>query len=172
MWDMRQSIPTQTIETQSHIKAADMAINGMALSPWDAHSLLTAHADHNVRLWDLRRFDSPIHTFESHQDAVDSVRWSPHEEVKFMSFSADRRVMVWDLSQIGAEQDPEEAEDGPPELFFTHGGHRARVWDCSWNRHDPSTLASVAEDNSLHVWQISSSLLEDSDDELDEVEVE
>ena len=31
-------------------------------------------------------------------------------------------------SKIGEEQSPEDAEDGPPELLFIHGGHTAK--DC------------------------------------------
>ena len=47
----------------------------------------------------------------------------------------DRRVIVWDLSRIGQEQTAEEAEDGPAELLFIHGGHTSRVNDIAWNRH-------------------------------------
>ena len=35
--------------------------------------------------------------------------------------------MVWDLSRIGDEQSPDDAEDGPPELLFIHGGHTSKV---------------------------------------------
>jgi hypothetical protein len=31
---------------------------------------------------------------------------------------------------------PEEREDGPPELLFMHGGHRAKVNDFSWNAEE------------------------------------
>lgn len=34
---------------------------------------------------------------------------------------------MWDLSKIGEEQSPEDAEDGPPELLFIHGGHTAKI---------------------------------------------
>ena len=36
-------------------------------------------------------------------------------------------MMIWDLAKIGADQDPEDAEDGPPELLFVHGGHTSKV---------------------------------------------
>ena len=39
----------------------------------------------------------------------------------------DRRLHVWDLSKIGEEQTAEDAEDGPPELLFIHGGHTAKI---------------------------------------------
>lgn len=37
------------------------------------------------------------------------------------------RINIWDLSKIGEEQAPEDAEDGPPELLFIHGGHTDKV---------------------------------------------
>jgi hypothetical protein len=40
---------------------------------------------------------------------------------------------IWNLAAIGEEQTPDDAEDGPPELLFIHGGHTARVSDLSWS---------------------------------------
>ena len=48
-------------------------------------------------------------------------------------------------------QAPEDAEDGPPELLFIHGGHTSKVSDFAWNSLDDWVLASVAEDNILQV---------------------
>jgi histone-binding protein RBBP4 len=83
------------------------------------------------------------------------VEWSPFNESILGSASADRRVGIWDLSRIGMEQSPEDAEDGPPELLFLHGGHTSKVSDFSWNDQDPWTIASVSEDNVLQVWQMA-----------------
>lgn len=56
--------------------------------------------------------------FSFYADAeVFQVQWSPHYETILGSCGSDRRLNVWDLSRIGAEQTPEEAEDGPPELL-------------------------------------------------------
>ena len=70
---------------------------------------------------------------------------------------------MWDLSRIGEEQSPEDAEDGPPELLFIHGGHTAKIPDFSWNANDDLVMASVAEDNILHVWQMASNILNDEE---------
>jgi len=72
---------------------------------------------------------------------------------------------MWDLSKIGVEQAPEDAEDGPPELLFVHGGHTAKVADFSWNANDPWVIASVAEDNILQVWQIAENIYADVDED-------
>ena len=82
------------------------------------------------------------------------------------SCGAERRVMVWDLSRVGAEQNAEDAEDGPPELLFSHGGHTARVSDFAWNARQEWTLASVAEDHELQIWRPASALFQDEEGEL------
>ncbi len=58
---------------------------------------------------------------------VVQVDWAPFSEHIVASSGSDRRVITWDLSRIGAEQSSEDAEDGPPELLFIHGGHTAKV---------------------------------------------
>lgn len=55
------------------------------------------------------------------------MQWSPHNETILASSGTDRRLHVWDLSKIGEEQSSEDAEDGPPELLFIHGGHTAKI---------------------------------------------
>jgi histone-binding protein RBBP4 len=54
-----------------------------------------------------------------------------HNETILASSGTDRRLNVWDLSKTGEEQSPEDAEDGPPELLFIHGGHPAKISDLS-----------------------------------------
>ncbi|CAM9833956.1 unnamed protein product, partial [Choristocarpus tenellus] len=89
------------------------------------------------------------------------VQWAPFDEAILGSCSADRRVKVWSLNKIGEEQTPEDADDGPPELLFIHGGHTSRVCDFSWNLTDDWVCASVSEDNILQVWQMAENIYTD-----------
>ena len=100
-------------------------------------------------LWDLRK------TGKGHSRGQRVLDWAPYDEAILGSGSADRRVNIWDVNKIGNEQTPEEAEDGPPELYFVHGGHKAAVSDFSWNEHADfaGVIASVDERNVLQIWQ-------------------
>ena len=70
-------------------------------------------------------------------------------------------------SKIGMEQSAEDAEDGPPELLFIHGGHTSKVSDFAWNETDPWVLSSVAEDNILQVWQMAENIYNEADGPAD-----
>ena len=72
--------------------------------------------------------------------------------------------MTYDLFRIGDEQLELDAEDGPPELLFSHGGHKAKISDFSWNKNEPWVISSVADDNTLQVWQMDEGIYRDDDD--------
>jgi histone-binding protein RBBP4 len=92
-------------------------------------------------------------------------------ETVLASSAADKRVMIWDVSRIGDEQAEEDANDGPPELLFVHGGHTAKISELSWNPTQKWVMASVAEDNILQIWEMAESIycddnyLHDNDDD-------
>jgi histone-binding protein RBBP4 len=151
---------TSTSQPAHKVKAHSQPVNSLSFNPSAEFVLLTASSDKTVALWDLRNLKLKLHSFEGHRDEVTTVAWSPHEEPIFASAGNDRRVIMWDLSRIGNEQTPEDAEDGPPELLFMHGGHTNRVSDISWNPSDPWVMCSAAEDNIIQVWQPVLSSLE------------
>ena len=84
-------------------------------------------ADKRLPRWDILR------DYSSHGPLMDTMRVWP----------------VLSASLRAARQAPEDAEDGPPELLFIHGGHTSKVSDFSWNVSDDWVIASVAEDNIL-----------------------
>lgn len=120
--------------------------------------MLTGSSDSIVKLWDIRKISRAVHEFHGHQSNVVQVQWSPHDIALFATCSEDKRVIIWDIAKIGEEQTSEDAEDGPPELFFTHGGHTGQTSDICWNKNDKWTMASVAEDNILHIWKPSDAI--------------
>ncbi|PSC71192.1 WD-40 repeat-containing MSI1 [Micractinium conductrix] len=151
IWDLRKpSNAAQDKEVEAHTAE----VNCLAFNPFNEYVVATGSADKTVALWDMRNMTSKLHLFERHEEEVFQVGWSPHNETILASSGADRRLMVWDLSRIGEEQTPEDAEDGPPELLFIHGGHTAKISDFAWNGGDEWVVASVAEDNILQIWQM------------------
>lgn len=129
-------------------------INCLAFNPANENFLATGSADRTIVLWDLRNMYMPLHAMTNgHSDNIDSIAWSPHFETVLASCSSDRRVMIWDTAQIGADQTEEEKAQGPPELIFIHGGHTEAVSDVAWSPQLPWVLASVSNDNHLHIFK-------------------
>ncbi|CDI97128.1 Histone-binding protein RBBP4 [Echinococcus granulosus] len=158
---------TATASKPSHCVEAHAAeVNCLSFNPFSEFILATGSADRTVALWDLRSLHMKLHSFESHKDEIFQVQWSPHHETILASSGTDRRLHVWDLSKIGEEQTPEEAEDGPPELLFIHGGHTAKISDFSWNPCVPWVVCSVSEDNILQVWQMAENIYNEDEPPL------
>ncbi|GFV27697.1 probable histone-binding protein Caf1 [Trichonephila clavipes] len=162
IWDTRScntSKPSHTVDAHT------AEVNCLSFNPYSEFILATGSADKTVALWDLRNLKLKLHSFESHKDEIFQVQWSPHNETILASSGTDRRLHVWDLSKIGEEQSPEDAEDGPPELLFIHGGHTAKISDFSWNPNEPWVICSVSEDNIMQVWQMAENIYNDEEPE-------
>lgn len=162
IWDLR------TNQTEHRVKVHEREVNYISFNPYNEWVLATASSDSTVGLFDIRKLAVPLHVLTSHEGEVFQVEWDPNHETVLASSGDDRRLMVWDLNRIGEEQLEMEldAEDGPPELLFSHGGHKAKISDFSWNKDEPWVISSVAEDNSLQVWQMAESIYRDDDDDV------
>ncbi|TMS18090.1 Histone-binding protein RBBP4 [Larimichthys crocea] len=162
IWDTRSN---NTSKPSHAVDAHTAEVNCLSFNPYSEFILASGSADKTVALWDLRNLKLKLHSFESHKDEIFQVQWSPHNETILASSGTDRRLNVWDLSKIGEEQSPEDAEDGPPELLFIHGGHTAKISDFSWNPNEPWVICSVSEDNIMQVWQMAENIYNDEDPE-------
>ncbi|WFC98420.1 Histone acetyltransferase type B subunit 2 [Malassezia yamatoensis] len=168
LWDTRESSDSP----KHRIEAHSAEVNAVSFSLASEYILATGSSDKTVALWDLRNLSVCLHSLEAHTDEVLQIAWSPHHETLLASASADRRVNIWDLSRIGEEQTAEDAEDGPAELLFVHGGHTSRPTDMAWSPQDPCKVATSAEDNIVMVWQPANSIIEPADIEPDVAELE
>ncbi|TKW34364.1 hypothetical protein SEVIR_2G302200v4 [Setaria viridis] len=152
MWDLRTNKPEQ------YIAAHEKEVNSLSFNPFNEWILATASGDATVKLFDMRKLSRSLHTFDSHEGEVFQVEWNPNLATVLASSAADKRVMIWDVNRIGDEQSEEDADDGPPELLFVHGGHTAKISELSWNPSEKWVVASVAEDNVLQIWEMAESI--------------
>jgi len=159
IWDSRDKDGKPSNQVVAH----NAEVNSIAFNPFNEWILATGSSDKTVGLWDLRKLSKKLHSFEQHTDEVFQVQWSPFNETILGSCSVDRRLNIWDVSRIGEEQSAQEAEDGPPELLFIHGGHTAKISDFSWNPNETWVVASVAEDNILQIWQMAENIYNEDD---------
>lgn len=132
--------------------------NTLAFSKHSKNLFAAAGNDSNIYLYDMRNTSEPLHSMSGHEDSVTNLEFDDHEDGIVVSSGADRRVIVWDLAEIGAEQLPEDAEDGTPEVLMVHAGHRSPINDFSINPNIPWLMASSEEDNIIQVWKCSSKL--------------
>lgn len=176
IYDLR----TRTVPVSSFHSEGSKGVNSLTFSPFSKNLLAIGNANSNVTLLDLRRMSSstsnqgpgPLHTMMGHGDAITSLEFSPHNDGIIASGSQDRRVIIWDLSKIGEEQVQEDAEDGCPEILMMHAGHTGSVSDISWCPFMDWTLASVADDNIVHLWELSKSIVLDETTLLSDADLE
>ncbi|KAG2177007.1 hypothetical protein INT43_007661 [Umbelopsis isabellina] len=154
IWDTRAS-PDKPIY---NVKAHNAEVNCVEFNPASQWVLATGSGDKTAALWDLRNLDSRLHSLEGHREEILQLSWSPHHESVLATAGSDRRINVWDLARIGDDLSTEDAEDGPPELLFVHGGHTNKISDFGWNPVQPWVLASAAEDNIVQVWQMANNI--------------
>ena len=155
VWDIREKKCVQVVI------AHESNANSVDINPINKTLLITGSSDTTINLWDIRKLNEKTYTFKSHKEDIMTVRWNHKYESIFASSSLDRRLLIWDLSKIGAELNEADKEDGPPELLFMHGGHISRVNDFDWNSFEGKELmiASVEEENNLHVFELANSIL-------------
>lgn len=132
--------------------------NTLAFSAHSTNLFAAAGTDSMVYLYDRRRASKPLHMMPGHEDAVTCLEFHPQEDGVLLSAGSDRRTILWDLAEIGAEQVPDDADDGSPEVMMIHAGHRSSINDFSLNPNIPWLTATTEEENIVQVWKPSSKL--------------
>ncbi|XP_012887563.1 PREDICTED: histone-binding protein RBBP7 [Dipodomys ordii] len=156
IWDTRSN----TTSKPSHLVDAHTAeVNCLSFNPYSEFILATGSADKTVALWDLRNLKLKLHTFESHKDEI--FQW--FNVLSYALRYNNENITFFVNSKIGEEQSAEDAEDGPPELLFIHGGHTAKISDFSWNPNEPWVICSVSEDNIMQIWQMAENIYNDEE---------
>lgn len=125
-----------------------ISVNSVSINPMDTYCFASGNSEGRIELWDLRNFKSHIAQISSHTDAITQLKWHPKFKCVLGSSSADRLVRVFNLASSSKQQ-----------LLFNHEGHMLGVNDFDWSKHIDWMIASVADDNSVHVWHPAKHLL-------------
>lgn len=121
-------------------------VNSVSVNPGNAFCIATGHSNGSLGIYDIRGLDGSVFERIPHQDSITQVKWHPKYHGVVGSSSADKLVKLHDISSDG-------------ELLFDHQGHMLGVNDFDWSLHEDWMVASVADDNSLHLWKPASHLV-------------
>lgn len=89
LWDLRdckKPRPLSTVSGASHLK-------------WNSANsdLLATTHDGDVRIWDMRKGDTPVTYISAHLSKINGLDWSPVDGHKLLTCSLDNAVKVWDI---------------------------------------------------------------------------
>ncbi|KAM9923104.1 hypothetical protein OXX59_005386 [Metschnikowia pulcherrima] len=115
-------------------------INSISINPSNDFCVATGDAEGQIDIYDIRAMQEKATSLKAHEDAITQVKWHPKFRSVLGSSSADKSVRLFDV-----------ADENP--LFFSHEGHMLGVNDFDWSMHEDWMIASVADDNSLHLWK-------------------
>ncbi|KAI3695138.1 hypothetical protein L1987_78126 [Smallanthus sonchifolius] len=94
IWDIRS--PSATKSAQSVI-AHQSEVNCLAFNPFNEWVLATGSTDKTVKLFDLRKLNPALQTFDFHREEVFQVGWNPQNDTILGSCCLGRRIMVWEF---------------------------------------------------------------------------
>lgn len=91
IWDLRDgarkpSLSMHSIAGATQVKWAKM----------DDHYLATSH-EGDVRIWDKRKSNTPIHYITAHLSKINGIDWNPSSSGQFVTCSQDGNIKFWDL---------------------------------------------------------------------------
>ncbi|KAI5969393.1 MSI1 [Candida margitis] len=141
--DEAGDLRVQDIRGEVISKQLSTAANSIAVNPNFSTVLATGDSVGSIKVWDLRNFDEPVQSFTPHSKSITQLKWHPKFAQIIASSSTDCSVKLHNLSN---KEEP---------TIFQHLGHMLGVNDFDWSCADDWMIASVADDNSLHVWKPS-----------------
>lgn len=120
--------------------------NSVSVNPGNNFCIASGHSDGTLGIYDIRALSASVFESAIHGDSITQVKWHPKFHGVLGSSSADKLVKLHDMSRENT-------------LLFDHQGHMLGVNDFDWSLHEDWMVASVADDNSLHVWKPAAKLV-------------
>ncbi|RLV95696.1 Chromatin assembly factor 1 subunit p50 [Spathaspora sp. JA1] len=141
IYDTRENNPVVvSVQISSH------GVDSISFNPGFSSGFATGDSQGIIKIWDLRSLTQqqtqPVQELTNvHTDSITQLSWHPKFHNVLASSSSDHSVKLHDVAESTC--------------FFSHLGHMLGVNDFDWSYADDWMIASVADDNSLHVWKPS-----------------
>ncbi|KAI1846575.1 hypothetical protein JX265_010694 [Neoarthrinium moseri] len=135
LYDLRTSMPlAKTV--------LNFATNALSWNPMEAFNIAAASEDHNVYIFDMRRFDRALNVLKDHVAAVMDVEFSPTGQ-ELVTASYDRTVRLWSRDK-GHSRD------------IYHTKRMQRVFSAKWTP-DSKYILSGSDDGNIRLWRANAS---------------
>ncbi|KAH8677314.1 SOF1 protein [Xylariales sp. PMI_506] len=135
LYDLRTSMPlAKTV--------LNFASNALAWNPMEAFNFAAASEDHNVYIFDMRKFDRALNVLKDHVAAVMDVEFSPTGQ-ELVTASYDRTIRLWNRDK-GHSRD------------IYHTKRMQRVFCARWTP-DSKYVLSGSDDGNLRLWRANAS---------------
>lgn len=120
-------------------------VNTVCFHPIEPSLLVSCSQDGTIKLFDLRKKDKSVETFNSGSQSVRDIQFSPHHVSQYHQVSSvqeNGNVQMWDFRR----------GDRPEKVFTAHNGP---VFSCDWHPVEKKWLATAGRDKSIKVWDLS-----------------
>ncbi|KAH9907879.1 WD40 repeat-like protein [Xylariomycetidae sp. FL2044] len=135
LYDLRTSSPL----ARTYL---NFSCNKLAWNPVEPMNFAAASEDHNIYIFDMRKFDRALNILRDHVAAVLDVEFSPTGE-ELVSASYDRTIRLWSRDK-GHSRD------------LYHTKRMQRVWAATWTP-DAKFLLSGSDDGNVRIWRANAS---------------
>ncbi|KAK1772477.1 U3 small nucleolar RNA associated protein [Phialemonium atrogriseum] len=135
LYDLRTSTPI--LKT-----VLNFSSNKIVFNPMEAMNLAVANEDHNIYIFDMRKFDRALNVLKDHVAAVMDVEFSPTGE-ELVSASYDRTIRLWNRDK-GHSRD------------IYHTKRMQRVFCSKWTP-DSKYILTGSQDGNIRLWRANAS---------------
>ena len=141
-WFPPHSPPLFTLRNTLHWRGTfaehTYCVYSAAWSPVNSEAFASASGDCTVKVWDLRRPQSPS-TLRAHDFHILSLDWCKYNDFVLATGSVDKSIRVWDIRS-------------PTRPVATLQGHTYAVRRVVFSAHHETLLGSCSYDMSMCLW--------------------
>ncbi len=143
LWDPRQKHAIDYISNEFPILAVSFTSTGS--------TLFSSGINPDIDAWDLRNFNNPIYSIESHVDSVTSLQVCPNDDSFLVSNSFDNTVKTHDIKPFVVNQKSPEQRNQNRTIASYYGsitgGIEQKLIKCRWSNGTGENLKIISGSN-------------------------